>query len=126
MEQQFVRIFCWSSKKNNNKCIVLQGGTNFPHAQDQQKQFLLERPNTDLYALFEGERSSLKVVERYLEYRNELKNFFDKPIDGCVFIDPKSREVSNPKLITGNISKGKDLDEIPSPYMEKINFLMVN
>ena len=50
--------FAGVAKKNNNKCIVLQGGTNFPHAQDQQKQFLLERPNTDLYALFEGERSS--------------------------------------------------------------------
>ena len=110
--------FAGVAKKNNNKCIVLQGGTNFPHAQDQQKQFLLERPNTDLYALFEGERSSLKVVERYLEYRNELKKFFDKPIDGCVFIDPKSREVSDPKLITGKyLERIKDLDEIPSPYL---------
>ena len=45
------------------------------------------------------------------------KNFFDRPIDGCVFLDPKSNN-TKPKLITGKyLERIKDLDEIPSPYL---------
>ena len=105
-------------KKINSNCLVLQGGTNFPHTQEEQKNFLLNRPNTDLYVLFEGERSTLQVAERYLESKKDLNSFFEKPIDGCTFIDPKSRDTSDPKLITGKyLERIKDLDEIPSPYL---------
>ena len=110
--------FAKTTKKLNPKCIVIQGGTNFPHTQEEQKKFLLERPDTDLYVLFEGERSTLKVVERYLEVQKNLKLFFENPIDGCTFIEPKTRNSSEPKLVTGKyLERIKDLDEIPSPYL---------
>ena len=110
--------FAKLTKELNSDCIVIQGGTNFPHTQEEQKNFLLNRPNTDLYVLFEGEKSTLGVVERYLDVQKNLKSFFDKPIDGCTFIDPKTRNTKESKLITGNyLQRIKDLDEIPSPYL---------
>ena len=113
LSENFAKI----AKKFNPNCVVLQGGTNFPHETDQQKEFLLNRPHTDIYALFEGERSTLNVVERYLSHQKNIKEFFNQPIDGCVFIDPKTRG-NDPKLITGNyLERIKDLDEIPSPYL---------
>ena len=113
LSENFAKI----AKKFNPNCVVLQGGTNFPHETDQQKEFLINRPHTDIYALFEVERSTLNVVERYLSHQKNIKEFFNKPIDGCVFIDPKTRG-NDPKLITGNyLERIKDLDEIPSPYL---------
>ena len=92
---------------------MLQGGTNFPHEREQQKEFLLNRPFTDVYALFEGERSTLTLVNRYLETQGNIKEFFENPLDGCVFIDPKTKD-TNPELINGNyLERIKDLDEIP-------------
>ncbi len=106
------------TKQLNPNCVTLQGGTNFPHTGEEQKKFLLNRPNTDLYVLFEGERSTLKVVERYLDKQNNLKSFFDEPLDGCTFIHPDTRKTKNPKLVTGKyLERIKDLDEIPSPYL---------
>ena len=39
------------AKKVNPNIVTMQGGTNFPHQEDLQKDFLLARPNTDIYAL---------------------------------------------------------------------------
>ena len=113
LSEHFAKV----TRRYNSECIVLQGGTNFPHERDQQAEFLISRPNTDIYALFEGERSSLKVVERFIETNGDRKKFFDRPIDGCVFLDPKLNN-TKPKLITGKyLERIKDLDEIPSPYL---------
>ena len=35
--------------------ITVQGGTNFPHEDEhEQKEYLVNRPNTDIHILFEG------------------------------------------------------------------------
>lgn len=110
--------FAGIAKKANPNCLVIQGGTNFPHETDQQKKFLLKRPNTDIYALFEGEKSALKTTERLIECSKNLKKFFKNPVDGCVFIDPNTRNTSDPKIVSGKyLERIKDLDEIPSPYL---------
>ena len=72
LSEHFAKV----TRRYNSECIVLQGGTNFPHERDQQAEFLISRPNTDIYALFEGERSSLKVVERFIETNGDRKKFF--------------------------------------------------
>ena len=82
------------------------------------KKISTKRPNTDIYALFEGEKSTLKTTERLIECSKNLKKFFKNPVDGCVFIDPKTRNTSDPKIVSGNyLERIKDLDEIPSPYL---------
>lgn len=106
-------FFAGVAKKHNPNSIVLQGGTNFPHKVLQQKEFLLNRPNTDVYALYEGEKSALNVVKRFLETNGQKNLFFQKPIDGCVFLNNDKS-----KIIVGNyLERIKDLDEIPSPYL---------
>ena len=43
--------FAKTTKKLNPKCIVIQGGTNFPHTQEEQKKFLLEELGVDFMIL---------------------------------------------------------------------------
>ena len=51
-------------------------------------------------------------MKRYLETRGNFKKFFDSPLDGCVFIDPKTKD-TNPELINGNyLERIKDLKGI--------------
>ena len=57
-----------------------------------QKEFLSNRPNTDIYTILEGERSCSNIVQRVLESDKDRKKIFEKPIDGCVFIHPDSKK----------------------------------
>ena len=101
------------AKKINPNVIIIQGGTNFPHEPDLQEVFLRERPNTDFYTLLEGERSCSNIISKILSNNNDQEKIFEKNIDGVVFIHPKTK-----KFMKGNyIDRIKDLDEIPSPYL---------
>ncbi len=114
LSEMFARI----GKKINPNLVVIQGGTNIPHEIEEKKKFLINRPSTDVYAMFEGERSALNFVNRFIETRNNPKTFFDNPIDGCVFIHPDTRGQEDPKFVVGKyLERIKDLDEIPSPYL---------
>ena len=114
LSEMFARI----GKKINPNLMVIQGGTNIPHEIDEKKKFLINRPATDVYAMFEGERSALNFVKRFIETRDNPKLFFESPIDGCVFIHPDTRGSEDPKFIVGKyLERIKDLDEIPSPYL---------
>lgn len=106
------------AKKINPKIIVVQGGTNFPHEEKLQGDFLKSRPNTDIYTLLEGEKSCSNIVKRILESKKDKNKIFEKKIDGCVFIDPKTKDKEHIRLIRGEyLDRIKDLDEIPSPYL---------
>ena len=105
------------AKKINPNVVTVQGGTNFPHVSILQKEFLLNRLNTDIYTILEGEKSCSNVVQRVLESDKDRKKIFEKPIDGCVFIHPDSLNSKQKILIEGApVKRIKDLDEIPSPY----------
>jgi len=112
--------FAGVAKKHNPNCITFQGGTNFPHDDHHQLEFLKKRPNTDVYAIFEGERSSKNLIERILN-SNNFNNILSDPIDGCVFIKPKENKDERTELVKGKfLDRIKDLDEIPSPYLNGI------
>ena len=120
--------YCWNSylservarlaKEVNPNVITVQGGTNFPFDALQQRDFLLDRPSTDFHVDLEGEISFSNLVTRVLESRDGGVGLFDRPIDGCVFIEPSSRFDPEPVVINGvKPSRIRDLDLIPSPYL---------
>jgi len=101
------------ANKINPNVITVQGGTNFPHQTKLQESFLRDRPFTNFHTLLEGEKSFANILERIFESNFEKNKIFDKAIDGVVFIQPNTG-----KFIQGNyIDRIKDLDEIPSPYL---------
>ena len=107
------------AKKVNPNTIVVQGGTNFPHEEKLQGDFLKQRPNTDIYTLLEGEKSCGNIVKRILKSKGDKSKIFENEIDGCVFIHPETKNTNNIKLVRGKyLERIKDLDEIPSPYLK--------
>ena len=104
------------AKKINPEVITIQGGTNFPHEPKLQEDFLKQRTNTDFYTLLEAEISCSNIIERIIIEKYDKEKIFSKPINGCVFIHPVTK-----KFIKGEyINRIKDLDEIPSPYLNGI------
>ena len=109
------------TKKYNSNVVTVQGGTNFPHQSILQKNFLISKPNTDIYTILEGERSCSNIIQRVLESDKDRKKIFEKPIDGCAFIHPDSKKSKEKKFVKGiSVERIKDLDEIPSPYLTGI------
>ena len=106
------------ANKANPNVITVQGGTNFPHEDGQQKEFLVTRPNTDIHILFEGEKSFCNIVQRVFDSNWDRNQIFNSPIDGTAFLSSKREVSSYPQLIKGKIvDRIKNLDEIPSPYL---------
>ena len=81
------------AKKINPNIVTVQGGTNFPHQPNLQKDFLSARSSTDIYTLLEGEKSCANIVKRILESDYDRKKIFEKPIDGCLFIRPETKDL---------------------------------
>ena len=106
------------AKKYNPNVVTVQGGTNFPYDDESQKEWLLEKPATDIYTLLEGEQSCANIVQRVLDSNKDRQQIFNKEIDGCIFIKPETRFSSVQKILKGKIlDRIKDLNEIPSPYL---------
>ncbi len=106
------------AKKYNSNVVTIQGGTNFPHDKATQQSFLSERLSTDVFTILEGEKSCSNIIQRVIDSDKNRKKIFEKEIDGCVFIHPDTKNSSTPVFLQGKIlSRIKDLDEIPSPYL---------
>ena len=65
------------AKKANPNVITVQGGTNFPHEDEQQKKFLITRPNTDIHILFEGEKSFSNIAQRAFDSNWDRDQIFE-------------------------------------------------
>ena len=83
-------------KEINPQAITVQGGTNFPHKTEEQKAFLLRRPNTDVFVELEGEVAFANLIGKVLEYRENNHTFWGQPIPGCLYIVPETKK-SNPR-----------------------------
>jgi len=113
--------YCWNTelsklvfkyaKMINPKTICVSGGPEFPFQPEKYKEYLSKHEYIDFYVYREGEIAFTELVKKILENKeNDLKNKFH---DGIVFINQKTKE-----LILGEpITRLKDLDIIPSPYL---------
>ncbi|MEE2753539.1 MAG: radical SAM protein [Candidatus Latescibacterota bacterium] len=107
------------AKENNPHVVTVQGGVNFPHEPDNQHDFLIERPNTDIFVVLESEVAFAKLVGRVLAARDGGIGVFDAAIPGCVFLEPSTRLLADPVLIRGELpDRIKELDDIPSTYLD--------
>ena len=84
------------AKKISPNVVTVQGGTNFPHDEETQRTFVSERPSTDIFTILEGEKSCANIIGRVLESDRDRTKIFKKKIDGCVFINPDTKETKKP------------------------------
>jgi radical SAM superfamily enzyme YgiQ (UPF0313 family) len=98
--------------------VVVMGGTNFPQKGEEQTKYLACRPEIDIHIANEGEKSFSNIVNAALLSRDGGPGIFDEPIGGAHFIRPEFRREKDAELISGaTVTRLKDLDEIPSPYL---------
>lgn len=106
------------AKERNPKVVTVQGGTNFPHREKQQFEFLLTRPATDVFVVLEGEVAFSELLRQVLAARDGGTRLLDEAIPGCVHIAPESRLTNVPALVKGALpARLRELDDIPSPYL---------
>jgi hypothetical protein len=84
--------------------VIVFGG---PHVPDQPEAFLRANPQIDLAVHNEGERTFLKLLEEFPD-RAAWQS-----LPGVSFVKPDGGFVRKP-----NIDRVRDLDEIPSPFLE--------
>jgi radical SAM superfamily enzyme YgiQ (UPF0313 family) len=99
-------------KKISPKTVTVMGGPNIPLFDEDRTKFILDNPLIDFYVYLEGEEAFSNLVERVMEYKDNLDKMKLTPINGIVHrIDQKN-------LIKGAwLKRRKILDEIPSPYL---------
>jgi len=103
---------CECAKRLDSGILTVQGGTNYPFKAEQQAEFLKTRPHTDVYVFYEGERSFLHLLTRWLATRDRTA-ILSEPVPGCQFLHPKSGVLISGPLV----ERIRNLDEIPSPYV---------
>jgi len=109
----------WANRKAKQihpHVLTVQGGPNFPFDDEEdQIDFFQHRPHTDIYVKLEGEIAFSKILEKFLSSGSQ--GVLSEPIPGCVYLDPK---VPSSLVIGPDIPRIQDLDEIPSPYTNKL------
>ena len=117
--------YCWNERiglemfrlacKMNPDVICISGGPNFPLDPEQQKEFLIKRPEIDAYVPVDGEEGFANVIRYILDSEQEkdikLRIREDK-IDGSLSINSKKELIYSIPVI-----RSKELDDIPSPYL---------
>jgi radical SAM superfamily enzyme YgiQ (UPF0313 family) len=91
-------------KALNPGIVILFGG---PHVPDQPEEFMRANRQVDLAVHNEGERTFLKLLEAWPDRAAW------ETIAGVSMVKPDGSFVRNP-----NIDRVRDLDEIPSPFLE--------
>ena len=106
------------AKQANPQTVTVQGGPNFPERDDLQLQFILARPSTDFFVELEAEVAFSTLVGNVLAARDGGEPLAELASPGCVSIVPSTRRGAHPILRKGERpNRIKDLDEIPSPYL---------
>jgi radical SAM superfamily enzyme YgiQ (UPF0313 family) len=95
-------------KSRRTDIVIVFGGPMVPEAPDAAKKFLRDHPSIDLICYGEGEVPFLKILENV-----QQKAWEKAPSAG--FINKENHYVHNPRS-----ERIKDIDEIPSPYLEGV------
>jgi radical SAM superfamily enzyme YgiQ (UPF0313 family) len=115
--------YCWNADLNykiiefakacRNDLITALGGPNFPINQDEQRDYLEERPLVDFYVVNQGEKGFANLVKRVLSNSDAIGKNKKDPVNGCVFLSKPNQEL----VISTDEQIFETLDDIPSPYL---------
>jgi radical SAM superfamily enzyme YgiQ (UPF0313 family) len=94
------------------RTIRVMGGPNFSLEDDLRDKFIKRYQSIDFYSYLEGEEAFAGLVTRALETGLDRDKMKSTPIDGFI------HRVSDTEAMKGSLlSRRRDLDEIPSPYL---------
>ena len=109
-------MFARYAKAKNPATLTLMGGPNFPLTKDEQDSWMRTMPEIDAHVrgpTYEGEQAFQNIVQRFADVDGSLEALFDEAIPGNQWINPKTEEF----VVGGDLERIRDLDEIPSPYL---------
>ena len=105
------------AKATNPEVLTMMGGPNFPLTEVEQESWIRSMPQIDMHVrgpTYEGERAFLNALQRFIDVGQRREGLWDEAIEGSLFVHPKTGEI----LRGGEVPRMRDLDEIPSPYLE--------
>ena len=92
--------------------IIVFGGPSYPIDKEEQRKFLISRPEIDFYIFREGEKAFVELFNILLEYNFNIDKL---KIDKCKISN--CHYIINNELIQGSIFPRVDIEDIPSPYL---------
>lgn len=115
--------YVWSADLNNRiskkikdiypETIIVFGGPDISYSEKGFKKFFDNHTCADFYLLYQGEVPFLNLIKKILDKGQDLSMLKSEPIDGIVFYDKNKNSI-----VKGNdLSRIKDVDSIPSPYL---------
>lgn len=102
-------------KSLSPKTLTLMGGPNFPLTIAEQDSWMRTMPQIDVHVrgqTYEGEKAFVNLMQRYVD-TGSIEGVLEEAVDGNQWVDPKSKEI----IRGGEVSRIRNLDEIPSPYL---------
>jgi len=104
--------FACLAKERDPNVITIFGGPNFPTDNNEKIDFLKKRPSIDFYIELEGELGFVDLLKSLAANNfnvEQLKKHGTKIINTCYIYDNQ--------LVTGLVERIKDINIIPSPYL---------
>lgn len=99
-------------KQLNPNALTVMGGPNISLDESQQKAFLKQHPQLDIYALGEGDFLAKEIVELFIKHGKDIKRLKKSgELKSCIY--EKGGEI----IIENNSPRVRKLDEIPSPWL---------
>ena len=114
--EELSAAFATYCKRISADTLTVMGGPNYPLVESVQEAFLRVLPQIDVYIdgpTYEGERAFLNLLQRFADTGKRVPGVFEAPIPGVTWIGP----LDGAFVKAQPVERIKDLDEIPSPYL---------
>ena len=99
-------------KKQYPEMVTVMGGPFFPNKPELRQDFLIKRKLLDFYVYGEGESGFSALIQACLTHNMDIDKIKKEGVNGCHYL-------MQDKLMSGSsLNRIKDLDTIPSPYLE--------
>ena len=112
---QLAYKFAALAKSRNPKLVTIFGGPNFPTSKAEKLTFLQNKPALDFYIELEGELGFVDIMHKLTHH-----NFDVDALKASKAVALNTNYVFNNQLINGSCERIKDINQIPSPYLNGV------